>query len=56
MVKVNFINQAESFMSGSYKVRYLWCNGKKNSGKKLNKIETRLAERKQKMNSLKIKC
>ena len=46
MVKVNFINLNESFMSESYKLRYLWCNGKKNSGKKLNKIETRLAERK----------
>ena len=46
MVKVNFINRNESFTSESYKLRYLWWNGKKNSGKKLNKIETRLAERK----------
>ena len=34
---------------------YLGSNEKKNSGKELNKIEARFAERKQKMNSLKIK-
>ena len=38
------------------KVLYLRSNEKKNSGKELNKIEARFAERKQKKNSLKIKC
>ena len=38
------------------KVLYLVSNEKKNSGKELNKIEARLAQRKQEMNSLKIKC
>ena len=41
------------------KVLYLGINKKKkkkkNSGKDLNKIEARFAQRKQKMNSLKIK-
>ena len=37
-------------------ILYLGTNEKKNSGQELNKIEARLAERKQKMNSLKIKC
>ena len=37
------------------KVPYLGSNGKKNSGKDLNKIEARFVERKEKMNSLKIK-
>ena len=37
------------------KVLCLGSNGKKNSGKDLNKIEARFAERKQKINSLKIK-
>ena len=36
------------------KVLYLWSNEKKNAGK--DKIEARFAERKQKMDSLKIKC
>ena len=34
----------------------LGSNEKKNSGTELNKIEARLAERMQQMNSLKIKC
>ena len=71
MTKVNFLKQAESFMSGSYvsqlhrnvhkktrKRRYLKemkSNEKKSSGKDLNEIEARFAEGKQKMNSLKIK-
>ena len=38
------------------KVLYLESNEKKNSGKELKKIEARLAERKQEINSLKIKC
>ena len=37
-------------------ILYLGSNEKKNSGQELNKIEARLAERKQKMNGLKIKC
>ena len=37
------------------KVLYLESNEKKNSGKELKKIEARLAERKQEINSLKIK-
>ena len=37
------------------KVFYLGSNENKNSGKDLNKIEARFSERKQKMNSLKIK-
>ena len=37
------------------KVRYLGSNENKNSGKGLSKIESRFAEGKQKMNSLKIK-
>ena len=37
------------------KVLYLGSNENKNSEKDLNKIETRFAERKKKMNSLKIK-
>ena len=36
-------------------VLYLGSNEKKNSGKELNKTEVRLAERKQEINSLKIK-
>ena len=38
------------------KVLYLRSNEKKNAGKEMNKIETRFAKRKQKMNGLKIKC
>ena len=38
------------------KICYLGSNEKKNSGKKLNKIEERFAEKKQKMKSLKAKC
>ena len=38
------------------KVIYVESNEKKNSGKELNEIESRLAERKQEMNSLKINC
>ena len=34
----------------------LGSDGKKNSGKELNKIEVRLAEMMQEMNSLKIRC
>ena len=37
------------------KVLYLGSNENKNSGKDLNKIEASFAERKKKMNSLKIK-
>ena len=37
------------------KVLYLEINENEKSGKDLNKIEERFAERKQKMNSLKIK-
>ena len=37
-------------------VLYLGSNEKKNEGKQLNKIEARFAERKQKMNSFKLKC
>ena len=37
------------------KVLYLGSNEQKNSGKELKKIEPRLAEKKSKMNSLKIK-
>ena len=37
------------------KILYLVSNEKKNSGKDLNKTETRFAKGKQKMNSLKIK-
>ena len=37
------------------KVLYLGSNEQKNSGKELKKIEQRLAEKKSKMNSLKIK-
>ena len=60
MAKVNFVNQAESFMSETYfsqvhgnaqkktrKWRYIFYfrnNEKKNSGKDLNKIEGRFAE------------
>ena len=69
MTKVKFLNQAESFMSESYICQlygnankktinklYLGSNENKNSGQELNKIEARLAERKQKMNGLKRKC
>ena len=38
------------------KVLYLGRNEKKNAGKELKKNEARFAERKQKVNSLKIKC
>ena len=38
------------------KVLSLESNEQKNTGKELNKTEAKLAERKQKMNSLKIKC
>ena len=38
------------------KVLYFGSNQKKNSAKELKKIEERLTESKQKMNSLKIKC
>ena len=38
------------------KVLYLGSHEKKNSGKELNKIEAKLAERKQETNSLKIEC
>ena len=69
MTKVNFLNQAESFMSESYisqlhsmhikkqnvRVLYLGSNEKKNSGKDPNKIEARFAEGKQKIYSSKIK-
>ena len=59
MAKVNFLNQAESFMSESYisqlhgnahtkkqkmKIFCLVSNEKKNSGKDLNKIEAKFAE------------
>ena len=37
------------------KLFYLGSSEKKNSGKNLNKIETRFAEGKYKMNSLKVK-
>ena len=37
------------------KVRHLWSNGKKNSGKDLNKIETSFAKGKSKRIILKIK-
>ena len=37
-------------------VFYLGGNEKKNSGEELSKIEARFADRKQKMNSLKIQC
>ena len=38
------------------KVLSLESNGKENAGKKKDKIEARLAEKNQKMNSLNIKC
>ena len=38
------------------KVLYLGSNETKNAGKELNKIETRFAEKKKEMSSLKIKC
>ena len=56
MTKVNFLNQADSFMSESYicqlhsnankktrkmKVLYLGSNEKKNPGKELNEIKVR---------------
>ena len=60
MAKINFLNQAASFMSGSYisqlhsyankkpgnEVLYLGGNEKKNSGEELSKIEARFADRK----------
>ena len=38
------------------KILYLGSNKNKISGKELNKIETRLAERKLEMNNFKINC
>ena len=38
------------------KVLYLGSNEKKNPGKEMNKIEARFSKRKQKSNSLKVKC
>ena len=61
MAKVNFLDQAESFMSESH-ISQFHGNANKNfiQGVTKRKIQEkngrRFAERKQKMNTLKIKC